>query len=322
MLDDRRQALWIFVRTRGGEGRPPRRIFHALLALTCLLEWPRLLIPGAPEAPHSPEELERRTGRRLPPAVSALLLELVGRAEADRLAGAPQGDSPFDRLLEALDRLRPLVPTAAPVPERSQPPWLEIESASLLLLASIVQRLGWDELRGDPLLIPWGGPRFFQVLLAGIGSAVLDRMATEIDALDPAAVLFAGIEREPDMAGLRHSLASIDTTGRRQLLARLVPDLAGDPIAIDWATTFDALAAKLIGEFASLVRGFRQAPRPAIVRQFLRTPGRVQVSERVVSVLLAPSPYHVALHISGMDDPLPSVSWMGGRRLEFHLQGL
>ena len=46
------------------------------------------------------------------------------------------------------------------------------------------------------------------------------------------------------------------------------------------------------------------------------------MSERVVSVVLAPSPYHVSLHISGMDDPLPSVSWMGGRRLEFHLQGL
>jgi hypothetical protein len=42
----------------------------------------------------------------------------------------------------------------------------------------------------------------------------------------------------------------------------------------------------------------------------------------VISVVLAPSPYHVALHISGMDDPLPSVSWMGGRRLEFHLLGL
>jgi len=170
--------------------------------------------------------------------------------------------------------------------------------------------------------VPWGGPRFFQILLAGIGSAVLDRIATEIEALDPAAVLFAGIEREPDMTGLRHSLASIDANGRRQLIARLLPDLDSDPVAIDWATTFDALAAKLIGEFGSLVRGFRQAPRPAIVRQFLRTPGRVQVSERVVSVLLESSPYHVALHISGMDDPLPSVSWMGGRRLEFRLLGL
>ena len=48
----------------------------------------------------------------------------------------------------------------------------------------------------------------------------------------------------------------------------------------------------------------------------------VQAGEDVISVVLAASPYHVALHISGMDDPLPSVSWMGGRRLEFHLSGL
>src|SRR5262249_13826554 len=32
----RRQALRLFVRTGGAAGRPPRLIFHALLALTCL----------------------------------------------------------------------------------------------------------------------------------------------------------------------------------------------------------------------------------------------------------------------------------------------
>ena len=110
--------------------------------------------------------------------------------------------------------------------------------------------------------------------------------------------------------------------GRRALVQRLIPELDIEHVAIDWARTFDALAAELLGEFGSLVRGFRQATRPAIVRQFLRTPGRAQVHDRVISVLLDPSPYHVALHISGMDDPLPSVSWMGGRRLEFRLLGL
>jgi hypothetical protein len=324
VLDGRRHALWIFVRTGGGEGRTPRRIFHALLALTSLLEYPRFLIPGDPDTPRSLQELERRTGRRLPSAVSTLLLDLAGRAGIDQLAGTARGNTPLDRLLEALDRLRPLVPTAAPAPERAQAPWLEIESAGLLLLAGIVQRLGWDELRGDPLLMPWGGPRFFQVLLAGIGSAVLGRLASQDRDLDPAAALFAGMEREPDLAGLRHSLASVEADGRRRLCARLLPRQSDDTVAlaVDWGTLFDALAARLIGEFASRVRGFREAPRPAIVRQFLRTPGRVRAGEDAVSVLLAPSPYHVALHISGMDDPLPSVSWMAGRRLEFHLLGL
>ena len=334
VLEARRLALWIFVRTRGGEGRPPRRIFHALLALSCLLEWPRLLVPGAPDAPRSLEDLERRTGRRLPSDVSTLLLELgravnmtrtleLGRAiDMGRTAGTTLRESEIGQLLASLDRLRPLLSTASQAPERAQPPWLEVESAGLLLLARIVLRLGWDELRGDPFLAQWGGPRFFQVLLAGIGSAVLGRLATESEAVNRAVVFFAGMEHEPDMTGVRHSLASIDTHGRRQLLARLVPEITDDGIAVDWTATFDVLAAKLIDEFGTRVRGFRQAPRPAIVRQFLRTPGRVQTSERVVSVLLASSPYHVALHISGMDDPLASVNWMGGRRLEFRLLGL
>jgi hypothetical protein len=81
------------------------------------------------------------------------------------------------------------------------------------------------------------------------------------------------------------------------------------------------LAAKLIGEFTSLVPGFRRASREAIVRQFLRKPGRVQVGEHVVSVLLAPSPFHVALRIAGMDDPVQPVNWMNNRRLEFRLLG-
>ena len=293
------------------------------MTLTYLLEWTGLLIPGSPDASRSPEELEHRTGRRLPPPVSTLLLVLASQGQVSRL-GETVGDLPLVRLLEALDRLRPLVPTAEPAPDRARLPWLDIDSASLLLLAGVVRRLGWDDLRRDPLLRPWGGPRFLQVLLAGIGTAVLGGRATEAEDLEPAAVLFAGMEREPNLPGLRHALDSVDADGRRRICQRLLPSPIDDAtaLAVDWTTLLDALAARLIGEFAARVRGFREAPRPAVVRQFLRTPGRVQVGKDVVSVLLAPSPYHVALHISGMDDPLSSVSWMGGRRLEFHLLGL
>jgi hypothetical protein len=38
-----------------------------------------------------------------------------------------------------------------------------------------------------------------------------------------------------------------------------------------------------------------------------------------VTIQPQPSPFHVALHIAGMDAPLDSVPWLGGRRLEFEI---
>ena len=106
------------------------------------------------------------------------------------------------------------------------------------------------------------------------------------------------------------------------LAANASADSINEEPSCDWSTTFDALAAALILEFGALLRGFRQSPREAIVRQFLLTPGRIQVSEQAVSVLLEPSPYHVALRVSGLDSAMDSVSWMANRRLEFKLLGM
>jgi hypothetical protein len=310
--DTRREAMRLFVRTKGGEGRTPRQIFHALLAVTSLLERPDLLEAPWSEMPQLPEEIEQRAGRRLPPPVAALLRELPALVAKSSLRAA---------LHDALDRLRPLVPTAAPAPARMQPPWLSLDSAGLLLLAGIVQRIGWADLRYQSALAPWGEPRFFQDLLAGVGAAILGRDVLSAPELEPAVRVFAGMEGEADMLGIRHTLASTGTAGRRSLLHYLAPGAAAARSG-DWPATFDALADRLVGEFASSVPGFREATRPAVVRQFLWTLGRVRVSDEVVSVLLDPSPYHVALHLSGMDDALPSVSWMNGRRLEFKLLGL
>jgi hypothetical protein len=124
------------------------------------------------------------------------------------------------------------------------------------------------------------------------------------------------------MTRLRHMLAEVNALGRRRLLEQLAPGMDAKTCAEDWATTLDALASRLVVEFGGLVRGFRQASREALVRQFLRTPGRVRLGEHVVSVLLEPSPYHVALHLSGLDDALSAVNWMGDRRLEYRLLGL
>jgi hypothetical protein len=158
--------------------------------------------------------------------------------------------------------------------------------------------------------------------MAGIGLAVLDPTSLGFQSLDPAVALFAGMELEPDLVGMRHLLAATDCANRRELLAQLLPDAAVCTAADDWPAAFDLLAEKLIGEFTLLVPGFRRASREAIVRQFLHKPGRVRIGEQVISVVLAPSPFHVALRIARMDDPVQSVSWMDNRRLEFRLLGI
>jgi hypothetical protein len=318
----RRLALWIFVQTGGSEVRSPRLIFQALMACTCLLACSELLEPGLVCPPDTLEAVARRGGLRLLPAVAKLFQSLDDEAEPDRAAERRLSGPLLVRLGEALEQLRPLEPTRVAETVPAQTPWLAIQSAGLLLLVRVLQRLGWSYRRGDLSWLPWREPRWFQVLLAGVGSAVLGQSVTEVDALEPAVLLFAGMERQADIAGLRHMLAEVNAAGRRRLLEQLAPDADATTCAVDWATTLDALAGRLVDEFGALVRGFWQASREALVRQFLRTPGQVRLGERVVSVLLEPSPYHAALHVSGLDDPLSAVSWMGDRRLEYRLLGL
>jgi hypothetical protein len=58
------------------------------------------------------------------------------------------------------------------------------------------------------------------------------------------------------------------------------------------------------------------------VRMFLERPGRIGRSENRIHAVLDPSPYHVVLHIAGLDEPVHRVSWMGDRRLEFEVGDL
>jgi predicted enzyme related to lactoylglutathione lyase len=39
-------------------------------------------------------------------------------------------------------------------------------------------------------------------------------------------------------------------------------------------------------------------------------------------VVLDANPWAVALHVSGVDEALECVEWLGGRRVEFVLEGL
>ena len=92
--------------------------------------------------------------------------------------------------------------------------------------------------------------------------------------------------------------------------------------ADNWPEALDRAATELSRMFADRVRGFRQASRDAVVKQFLRVRGRVLLEETRVLVVLESTPWAVALHLSGMDEPLERVEWLGQRRVEFVLEGL
>ena len=83
-----------------------------------------------------------------------------------------------------------------------------------------------------------------------------------------------------------------------------------------------ALSLQDRGEIVVRVRGFRQAPREAIVRQFIAVPGRLRITRDGLVAVIEPLPSSVALNISGAAEALDAVPWLDGRRLEIVLEGL
>jgi hypothetical protein len=207
-----------------------------------------------------------------------------------------------------LSDLRPLVSSAASPNQAAK--WVSSDNCGVLLLISIVRRLDLWRLVYKPEFVEFGGPRAISFLLAAIGMTLLGEWTPE-HPVDQAVALFAGILSEIDRTGLKQFFAEADV--------QAISDLDR---AKTWPEALENLAIELARSFAQRVRGFKQTSREAVVRQFIRVPGRVLVEERRLMVVLGPSPWSVALHISGMDQPLESIEWLGGRRVEFVLEGL
>ena len=285
------------------------------------------------------------------PAVLTLLRELIGRAEpaargfeltpdllAQRLKDPARPAVPAlvreagdlarrHALLELrrmLDTLRPLVPLSGR--DRGADTRLRRVSsdcAGLFLLVRLLACLRWPERILASSLGQASGPRAITYCLAGLGLAGLGRFVEAPDRLDPGLALFAGWLDEPDLAGVRRFFAAGSPAERQELLVALLG--AGETVdgrSDCWASTFDRLADHIIRSFAWEVRGFRQSSREFVVKRFLALPGRIEVGERWLSVTLASSPFHPALHLSGMDEAVEAAGWLGGRRVELQLDGL
>ena len=125
----------------------------------------------------------------------------------------PSGLRP--ELASHLEKIRPLVPTAAP-PSSTPLKWVESDCAAVLLLTGLVMASARKPLP----------PPFFFV---GVGLAVLGRFDPDLKALDPAIAAFAGFEEQPALVSLREFLR---TAGRAQELEKAAAELKVDiPVA-------------------------------------------------------------------------------------------
>jgi hypothetical protein len=200
-------------------------------------------------------------------------------------------------------------------------PWLDSNAAGLVLLIGIIERLGWRGL-AHPSLHAIGGDDAETAFFAALGLAALGRSSEARVHLDPAVAILAG--RPEDAASFEVSQFLEDGAAehRRALLLTLLGEPTETPAQESWAATVELLATHLTRAFAQRLRGFGEARRAFLVKQFLAIPGRIQIEERRIQVVLAPQPLHVVLRLAAMDATLESVTWLGGRRIEFYLEGL
>lgn len=183
--------------------------------------------------------------------------------------------------------------------------WICSDNAGVFLLAPIALSLGWR---------PISAPRTFESILAAIFQSTLSAFDPSEPRFDPAASLASGLGVDPSIADIRALLTAVsleDTCRAWQL----------DAVS-DWPAFLQQARAKLLRELGSRIRGFRQAQPDAVTRAFIKIPGRIEVTKDRIRVVLAATPYLVALHISGCDGDQPSIPWLVPRAVTLLLEGI
>jgi hypothetical protein len=139
---------------------------------------------------------------------------------------------------------------------------------------------------------------------------------------DPAIRIFSGWLRGADPDALRQFCRDADAATRQELIETLCGERGAQGSSATWDNTFIRLGSFLLREFAARLRGLSRSSDRFLVERTVAVPGTVTVGERVIVASLRPQPLWPALHVSGADTPVDSVTWMDGRRLEFRLEGL
>ena len=231
-------------------------------------------------------------------------------------------------LTELLEQLVPITRQQAPVANTQngqdrilETRWRSTDCAGQFLLIRVLDELGWEDRLSRSSLSATCGKRLLTYILAGVASAVLNRFDEEPAYLDAGVALFSGWIDQPNLGGFRGFLASGSVETRRDLLRELLGEEAIEECSINWLSCFEALANHLIQEFTNHIRCFGKPSRSFVVKNFVALPGRIRIEETRLLVVFTSSPLHVVLHLSGLDDPVEAVSWLGGRRIEFRAEG-
>jgi len=290
------------------------------MALDVLAEVTQLLEPAMWADQLSPESLTR-SGQPLNSSVLGLVKQVRTLASGER-----RGDS-RDRRLELVARLiNDLAPLGSAKKAESGKAsyWLSSDCAGLLLVVGLLDRFEWPQKILQTSLGVTYGSRAIVYCLAGLGLRMLGH-SLEVNHLDSGISVFAGWTQpaSADLGSFGAFISSVSSEQRLELLRAL--GLAAeneDETCGDWSRTLDYLAGYLAHEFAGRVRGFRKAAAPFIVKTFFRQPGRICIEDKRILVILKHNPFHIALHISNVDEPIERVSWLGDRRLEFQLEDL
>jgi hypothetical protein len=301
-LRSRRYAIQLYVAARqSGEPAPPLSVlYYSLIAVALLLDTGEGL--GGGEVPPSGD------GHR--PVVVASLVEAIRR----QFQNDPRVSSSV--LLNAvLSDLRAQLKIPAPS-ALAEARWISTECCGLFFLLSTLDRLGWIPAWQDLNEFQTGG---IAPLLAGLALWIVGQFETDPRTLDAGLALFSGYLYEPDLVHLRAVFQSYPPeTATRVVRSALGPDRTAE----SWAHAFDQLAEPLLRAFAARIRGFRQASVRGIAHTFIQKSGRIRIEPERVVVIPRPSPFHVALHISGLDAPMNAVSWLSGRGVAFELEDL
>ena len=294
----------------------PRIVWYALLALDTLVKvtqsWPQEFWQ---------QQLNRASlassRRALNPTIHAVL-ERVGTLAANPdEASRQQTLAPLVQLLQTLANN-----TGEPQTTPKNSHLLSGECVGFLFLVGLIVRLRWPvKVLQTNFGRRWGN-RAVTCYLAGLAQHLLGKSID--NHLDPGVAVFAGLLEPASASGSAfHSiLSSASNEDRSELLESLQLAQVTPEAASDWDATFNHLGNVLLQEFASRIRGFRKATPAFIVNNFLKQPGRIVIDDKQIHVTLRPSPFHVALHLSSIDEPIESVPWLDNRCLQFQLEGL
>jgi hypothetical protein len=287
-------------------------LFHSLLAVAILLEEGLTLSEArwfqGSALPGDTAIEETASPKRLPPSVASILEHL--RREMRFTPQAPR----LVRLNALLSELRVELKVPPPSEKTSPARWISSRWCGLFFLSSTLDGLGWVAAWRRLSRFQTGGISF---LLAGLALTIIEQFDPAPRALEAGVALFSGYTDEPDLVHLREAFQVHSQDARLEVLRAALPREDADNAAESWPAALALLKDHLLRSFALRIRGFRQASSQSIVRTFIARSGRILVERERIVVAAEPSPFHVALRIAGVDAPVESVSWLGGRRLEF-----